>query len=70
MQANIDKLRAAVARQTSVVKSVATGYRELAKAMRQAADDPDEIRALADEVEANTKELANATLENTDQQNG
>jgi len=65
MQDNIDSLRAAVARQTSVTASVVEGYKALAQQIRDAADDPAEVRSLAEQIEANTDALASATVENT-----
>ncbi|MES2903254.1 MAG: hypothetical protein V4696_03630 [Pseudomonadota bacterium] len=60
MQEEIDRLRASVASQKSVIGGVVIFVRDLLERVRAAADDPDEIRQLTDEVEASTAALAQA----------
>ncbi|HYG36110.1 MAG TPA: hypothetical protein VEC99_15070 [Clostridia bacterium] len=65
MQANIDRLRQAVEQQNTVVSSVKTMLSTMAQELRAAADDPEEIRRLAEQVEANNQALADAAVANT-----
>ena len=64
-QADIDKLRATVAKNTSVTQGAAALVRGLAQQLRDNADDPDEINALADQLSADADALAAAVAENT-----
>lgn len=64
-QADIDNLRAAVARNTSAVDSARALLASLAQTIRDAADDPEELKKLADDLDAKTNELAQAVVDNT-----
>ena len=70
MQANIDRLRQAVEQQNTVVESVKTMLTTMAEQLRAAADDPEEIRRLAEQVEQNNQALADAAVANTDSEEG
>lgn len=65
MQDKIDKLRAASERQTTVVQSVVTFMQGLPQVLRDSADDPEEIEAIAAQIEANTDAVAQAMVANT-----
>jgi septal ring factor EnvC (AmiA/AmiB activator) len=64
-QQDIDRLRASVEANTSAVQSANALITSIAQQMRDAADDPEEIRALADQLEQNTASLSEAVAANT-----
>lgn len=64
-QEGIDKLKADVAAQTTVIQSLVTLVNGLAQQIRDSADDPAELQALADGIEANTAAIAKAVTDNT-----
>lgn len=59
-QKEIDALRESVAKNTSTVASAVEVLRGLSAQMADAADDPDQIRALAAEIDQNAEKLAKA----------
>jgi hypothetical protein len=64
-----DRLAAAVERETSVVWSVTTLISGLATQIKQTSADP-QVRALADQINANSDTLASAVSANTPAQAG
>jgi molecular chaperone DnaK (HSP70) len=64
-QQDIDRLRASVEANTNAVQSATALITSIAQQMRDAADDPEEIRALADQLEQNTASLSEAVAANT-----
>jgi uncharacterized protein YoxC len=64
-QEDIDRLKAALSTNTSAIAGVSALITDLAQRVRDAADDPEEIRALADELEQNNAALAKAVTDNT-----
>jgi methyl-accepting chemotaxis protein len=66
MKSALDELRQAVEQQTTVVDSVATLIQQMATQIRDNADNPTEIRRLADQLEKNNQKLAEASVANTD----
>lgn len=65
MQDEIDRLAAEVNRTVTVSQSAITLLGQLADMIRNAADDPEQVRALADTVQANADSLAAAIEANT-----
>lgn len=65
LQEEIDKLREDVQANTSATQAAATLLDQLAGRLEQAADDPDEIRAIAASVRANSQALGDAVTRNT-----
>lgn len=65
LQDEIDKLREDVRANTSATQAAATLLDQLAGRLEQAADDPDEIRAIAASVRANSQSLGDAVTRNT-----
>lgn len=65
MEATIQRLAAAVARNTSTIASATDLIGGLAQAIRDAANDPEQIAALANELEAANDVLASAVVANT-----
>jgi ABC-type transporter Mla subunit MlaD len=63
--ASLDELTAAVAAQTTVVDSAVTLLGQLAQMVRDAGTDPAALAALADQIEAQSAELADAVTANT-----
>lgn len=70
MQKALQELSDAVEQQTTVVDSVVTLITQMATQIRDAADDPAEIRRLADRLEKNNEALAQAAVTNTDSEEG
>jgi hypothetical protein len=68
--ADLSELRSAVERDTSVTESAITLLNSLADQIRDAADDPAEVRAIADSINSNTDQLADAVATNTPAQPG
>jgi chromosome segregation ATPase len=66
-QADIDRLRAQVEKNTSASNAIVQTLEGIAAQLRDAQDDPAEISALADQIEANAKKLSDAALANTPQ---
>lgn len=64
-QADIDALKTKVERNTTVSQSAVTLIGGLAQQIRDLADDPEQLRALADQLEASTTPLADAVAANT-----
>lgn len=64
-QKDIDRLKASVARNTEVVQSAVALVQGLAQQIRDAQDDPEELNRIADEMEANATQLADAVAANT-----
>jgi len=64
-QADIDRLKASVAQNTSAVESAKTLIAGLAQQIRDAMDDPVELKALADQIDAATAGLAQAVVDGT-----
>ncbi len=65
MSEALDNLTAKVEAQTTVIDSAATLLATLANEIRDNAGDEDALNALADRLDANTTELANAVEANT-----
>ena len=65
MSAQLDQLKAKVARNTTVAQSAVTLIKGLAQQIRDNADDPAAMAALADELDATDTDLGNAVTENT-----
>jgi hypothetical protein len=65
MSAQLDALKAKVARNTTVAESAVTLIKGLAQQIRDNADDPVALQALADELDATDTNLGNAVTENT-----
>ena len=65
MEASIRRLQEAVRQNTSATASAAEMLRGVAEQMRDAKDDPEQIEALATEIEANTQKLAEAQTAGT-----
>lgn len=65
MQDEIGKLRSKIEESKTVMTGATAMITALAKQIRDAADDPDELRALADSLEAGKTELAAAVEANT-----
>jgi chromosome segregation ATPase len=65
MSAQLDALKAKVARNTTVAESAVTLIKGLAQQIRDNADDPAALAALADELDATDTNLGNAVTENT-----
>lgn len=65
MQEEINRLRAEVARNSTVVGSAIALITGLADQIRDAADDPDEVRTLADTLANTSNSMANAVAANT-----
>lgn len=65
MQTAIDRLKASVTRNTEVVAGVVTLIEGLAKQIRDAADDPVELNAIADQMDSSAEALAKAVADNT-----
>lgn len=61
----LDELKAKVDAQTTVIKSAETLLGQLAQMLRDAANDPAKVQAIADELDANTSELAASIQANT-----
>lgn len=64
-QAAIDDMRAAVEANTSVTQSAVTLIQQMAQQIEDAADDPEEIRALAQSMRDNSAALSAAIPANT-----
>lgn len=64
-QEDIDRLKRIVAENTSVTNSVVTLLQGLAQQIREASDDPEEIRNLADQLNADVRKLTEAVTANT-----
>jgi len=64
-QQEIDRLRGIAGGIASVIGSAVTLIAGFAQQIRDAADDPDEIRAIADELDAKRGELATSIAVNT-----
>lgn len=64
-QQDIDRLRQAVARQTTVQASMTELLRGVSKQIRDNADDPTELQAIAAQLDQNTDAMAAAVQENT-----
>jgi hypothetical protein len=64
-QADIDRLKAEVAENTAVVDSAIVLITGMADKIRELADDPVELAALADELDASAAKLGAAVAENT-----
>lgn len=69
-QAALDEMAAAVEANTTVTGSVVTLVNKLATQIHDAADDPEEVRALADKLKANTQAIADAVAANTEPEGG
>lgn len=65
LKAEIDRVAALVAQNTEVDSSAVTLLQQLVQMLRDAADDPVRVRALADELEASNRRLASSVTENT-----
>lgn len=65
MAANLDRLIAAVDRDTTVNQSAITLLADLAQRLRDAAADPAAVIALADQLDANQQALADAVVAHT-----
>lgn len=63
--ADLSALHSEVEEQGTVIDSAVTLLGNLSQQLREHADDPDEIRALADQMDQNTNRLANAVVANT-----
>src|SRR5688572_27389317 len=65
MAGELDALRREVEENNTVMQSAATLLGNLAQQIRDMAEDPAALRALADEMDANTSQLAAAVTANT-----
>jgi len=66
-QADIDALKAKVTANTDATNSAVSLIGTLAQLIRDNADDPVELRAIADQLEANSQSLGTAVTANTPQ---
>lgn len=64
-QADIDRLKASVARNGDAIQSGVVLIQGLAQQIRDAGDDPAELAALADQIDSKAAELAKAVVDNT-----
>lgn len=64
-QEDIDRLKVAVERNTTVSQSAVTLIQGLAQQIRDAQDDPAELKALADRIDQQAQALADAVTANT-----
>jgi hypothetical protein len=62
---DLERLTASVAAQTDVITSAQTLLGELSSLIRNAVNDPVALAAIADQVDANSAQLAAAVTENT-----
>ena len=69
-QAAIDDMKAEVERNTTVSASVVALVQSLSQQIEDAADDPEEIRSLAQQLRSSTDELASAVPANTPSEGG
>ena len=69
-QADINRLREAVERNTGIIQSAITAFTGLAQQIRDAQDDPAELKALADQIDQNATKLAEAVAANSLPSNG
>lgn len=65
MSVEMDRLHASVARNTEVSASIVVLVEGLAQQIRDNAEDPDKLRALADEIDASSQREADAVVANT-----
>lgn len=65
-QAQIDRIKSAYSKNKSAVRSLIEGHKELLRIVRENADNPTELRALADEMEADLPAIAEAQMDNTE----
>src|SRR5436305_937841 len=65
MSAELDRLRASVAAEGTVVQSAVTLLGQLALLIRSSVNDPASLAALADDVDAKKAALAQAVADNT-----
>jgi len=63
--AHLTDLKDAVERNTAVVSSAVTLIQGIAEQLEDAKDDPEEVQALADELNATSQALADAVAANT-----
>jgi hypothetical protein len=61
----LENLRVQVERNTTVAGSAASLISQLAQMVRDAADDPEQVRALADQISSTADSLAAAVETNT-----
>lgn len=62
---DIDRIKASLANETTVIAGVSALLTDLSQRVREGADDPDALRAIADELDANNASLAKAVADNT-----
>lgn len=65
MSAEMDRIKASVAALTTAEKSLVKLVKDLAQLIRDNATDPAALTAIADEMDADSKEIADAVVENT-----
>lgn len=65
MEQELENLRVQIERNTSVAGSAGTLISTLAQMIRDAADDPQQVRALADQVQSTADALSAAVEANT-----
>lgn len=65
MEQAIARLRASVSSQAAVIAGASTLLAGLAQQIRDASDDPEQLIALADQIDAQTGDLSKAIAENT-----
>lgn len=63
-QADIERIRQAVANQSTVEASLIEAFRGLAQLVRDNVGNPTELNAIADQIESNTAAMAAAVQEN------
>ena len=68
MSTDLSGLQTAVAADTAVTTSAVVLLRQLSDMLKENADDPEAINALADELKANVAELSDAVVANTPQE--
>jgi uncharacterized coiled-coil protein SlyX len=61
----LDELKVKVDNQTTVIGSVKTLLTNLSQRLKDAATDPAKVQAIADEISANSQDLADAVVSNT-----
>lgn len=65
MEGEIKKMRDAVSKNTDATASAMQLIKMLAKQVRDAQDDPEQVAALADQLEQSADNLSKAVVENT-----
>lgn len=64
-QADIDRMKQSVSKLTDAKNGVVAIVQGLAQQIRDSADDPEELKKLADEIDANATDLGQVVVDNT-----